>query len=64
MQCFRKNLLKVRCKEPAVPGRKLCRFHVNTKPERPREMGSGHRSMGGRRPMRGRGSRSMGGRCS
>ena len=36
MQCYRKNLMKVRRKEPAVPGRKLCRFHINTKPERPR----------------------------
>jgi hypothetical protein len=64
MQCYRKNSLKVRCTGTAVPGRKLCRGHLGTKPERPRQMGSGHRSMGERRSMRGRGSRSMGGRRS
>jgi hypothetical protein len=44
--------MKVRCTMAAVPGRKLCRVHLGTKPERPRTMGGG-RSMTGRRSLSG-----------
>ena len=41
----------VRCGQTAMPGRKLCRFHIASKPPRPRLI-VGRRSMGGRRSFR------------